>query len=74
MLSRLIRLDSRGGAPVLVPWADFLNHAPQAGCYIDWDEGSGSVVLRPDGDYAPGEQVRVTRGAAGGGGQLAWRL
>jgi len=57
LLSRLIRLDSRGAMPVLVPWADNLNHCPSADCYINWCEDSEAVVLHPDRDYKPGEQV-----------------
>jgi hypothetical protein len=60
-LTRSVRLDSRGGLTVLVPWADLLNHEPAADCYLDWEEGAQAVVLRPDRDYKPGEQVRAGR-------------
>lgn len=65
-LTRSVRLDSRGGLTVLVPWADLLNHDPTADCYLDWEEGVQAVVLRPDRDYKPGEQVRGRQGVGGG--------
>jgi hypothetical protein len=42
---------------VLVPFADFLNHDPGCEAYLQWEEQQQAVVLRPDRDYSPGQQV-----------------
>jgi hypothetical protein len=65
LLSRSVRLDSAGGDTVLVPFADFANHSVGADCYLDHDAASGTVGLRLDRAYAPGEEVGP-RGARGG--------
>ena len=40
LLSRLARLPARKSIEACIPWADFLNHGPDANCYLDWDEGA----------------------------------
>jgi hypothetical protein len=84
LLSRVVRLDSAPGAPsALVPWCDFLNHAPQAACYLDLqEEGQGRrggeqeqqeeqeaavVGVRVDRAYNPGEQVFISYGPKSSG-------
>ena len=67
LLSRSVRLDSRGGATVLVPYADFANHAVDADCYLDYDAPSDSVGVRVDRGYAPGEQVVISYGPKSSG-------
>ncbi|KAI8468014.1 MAG: hypothetical protein J3K34DRAFT_23211 [Monoraphidium minutum] len=62
LLSRSVRLDSAGGETVLVPYADFANHAVAADCFLDYDAGSGAVAVRIDRGYAPGEQVCISYG------------
>lgn len=59
LLSRLVRLAALGDRQALVPWADLLNHSPQASGYLDWDAGQAGVVLALERDYQEGEQVRV---------------
>lgn len=41
LLSRVARLPARESIEACIPWADFLNHAPDANCYLDWDQNSG---------------------------------
>ncbi len=57
-----MRLPSRGDALALVPWADFVNHAPECSAHLDWDGGCGAVVLRTERPYAAGEQVFASYG------------
>ncbi|KAF6255066.1 hypothetical protein COO60DRAFT_1272756 [Scenedesmus sp. NREL 46B-D3] len=66
-LSRSVRLDSRGGQVVLVPFADFLNHEPSCEAFLVWDERQHAVVLRPDRDYSPGQQVIISYGPKSSG-------
>ncbi|GLI58716.1 hypothetical protein VaNZ11_000469 [Volvox africanus] len=79
LLSRCIRLPSRGDVQVLSPWADLLNHdvKAEAGCHLDWDPTaevgakgeavSGALVLRSDRQYAAGQQVYVSYGPKSSG-------
>lgn len=56
-MSRSVRLADRGDQVVLVPFADLLNHEPSCEAYLLWEEQQQAVVLRPDRDYSPGQQV-----------------
>ncbi|GIL47048.1 hypothetical protein Vafri_3880 [Volvox africanus] len=75
LLSRCIRLPSRGDVQVLSPWADLLNHdvEAEAGCHLDWDPTaevgavSGALVLRSDRPYTAGQQVYVSYGSKSSG-------
>ncbi|GIL70656.1 hypothetical protein Vretimale_3761 [Volvox reticuliferus] len=79
LLSRCIRLPSRGDMQVLAPWADLLNHDVEAevGCHLDWDPAaevgppaeavSGALVLRSDRQYSAGQQVYVSYGPKSSG-------
>ena len=77
LLSRCVRMEGRGGAQALAPWADLLNHDVAATCHLDWEageaaaagpgpgssgsssssSGGGSLVMRTDREYQPGDQV-----------------
>ncbi|KAK9792693.1 hypothetical protein WJX73_002523 [Symbiochloris irregularis] len=62
LLSRVARLPARESIEACIPWADFLNHAPDANCYLDWDPSSKAVVLKPDRAYKPGDQIFTSYG------------
>jgi histone-lysine N-methyltransferase SETD3 len=75
LFSRLVRLRGRGDALALVPWADFVNHAPSATAHLDWEEGasggdSGCVVLRTERPYAAGEEIFASYGQRASGDLL----
>ena len=57
LLSRSIRLPSRGDLECLVPWADMANHECAVECYIDWDTSTQTVGFTPDRAYKKGEQA-----------------
>jgi histone-lysine N-methyltransferase SETD3 len=69
LLSRVVRLDSAPGQPsALVPWCDFLNHSPGAGCYLDVDEwrtrgsgGPGAAAASASASIVPVVGVRADR-------------
>lgn len=62
LLSRLIRLSSMRDAEALVPWADLLNHSPDAESCIDWDPSMQAVVLRQGASAAANQQVYCSYG------------
>ena len=57
LLSRLVKLPGSGGVDACVPWADMLNHNPHVSTFFEYDQGTRSVILRPDKSYQKGEQV-----------------
>lgn len=70
LLSRLIRLSSLGDTEALVPWADLLNHSPDADSCLDWDASLQSVVLQAEAPAEPGQQLFVSYGAKPSGALL----
>ncbi|WIA32213.1 hypothetical protein OEZ86_003062 [Tetradesmus obliquus] len=66
-MSRSVRLADRGDQVVLVPFADLLNHEPSCEAYLLWEEQQQAVVLRPDRDYSPGQQVFISYGPKSSG-------
>ena len=55
---RALSLSSQnGGALVLLPWGDFVNHDTRCSCSLDWDDVLQAVVLTADRDYSVGQQV-----------------
>ena len=55
-------LTGRGNEEALIPWADFLNHSSTAGSFLDFDNSSSSVILRPPAAVPQGAQVFASYG------------
>lgn len=53
-----------------MPWADLLNHSPDADVCLDWDASSQSVVLRAEAAADPGQQLFASYGAKNSGALL----